>query len=84
MEDMDWEAIINRVLDLIEKCIDNRSDQEIIQQLRHPKKRTVLSIAMAGRGRMRRLAAYRTLAKEVAALTEEEALLLIEIAREAD
>jgi len=83
MEDIDWEVIINRVLDLIEKCIENRSDKEIVQALRHPKKRSILTIAMAGRGRMRRLAAYRALAAEVAALSEEDALLLIEIAREA-
>ena len=82
MEDIDWEVIINRVLDLIGKCIDNRSDQEIVTLLRHPKKRLVLSIAMSVRGRVRLLAAYRALREEVASLSEEDALLLIEVARE--
>ncbi len=83
MEDMDWEAIINRVLDLIEKCIENRSDEEIVLELRNPRRRTALAVAMAGRGGFRqRLAAYRALVEEAALLSDEDALLLIEVARE--
>lgn len=78
---IDWNQILNRILDIVEKCLEDMDDEVVAQRIKNPNRRQCLSVTADGgpRGWLARAKAVREAAAEV---TDEEVAEIIAAAKE--